>query len=159
MMFTYRFVRLIETHADRLAQSLLEKVQTCADLPAYRNVPQDELKERVYEIYRHLGNWLLNNNEDEIALRYTGIGVRRAEQHVPLSQLIQAIVFTKENLWGYLKKEALIDRPVEVFGELELLQMLEQFFDRAIYHAAVGYESVAGLQMVQSGVERNANRS
>jgi hypothetical protein len=29
---------------------------------------------------------------------------------------------------------------VEVFGELEMLQLLEQFFDRAIYHASVGYE-------------------
>jgi len=142
MMFTYRLVRLIETHADRLAASLLEKVQTCPDLPSYRAVPADELKERVYEIYRHLGQWLQDNNEHDIAVRYAGIGVRRAEQRVPLSQLIQAIVLTKDNLWEYLKKEALIDRPVEVFGELELLQMLEQFFDRAIYHAAIGYESV-----------------
>jgi len=156
MMFTYRLVRLIETHADRLAGSLLEKVQNCPDLPGYRAVPQDELKERVYEIYRHLGSWLLNNNEQDIAVRYAGIGVRRAEQRVPLSQLILAIVLTKENLWEYLKREALIDRPVEVFGELELLQMLEQFFDRAIYHAAVGYESEIEAQTVQAGAARAA---
>ena len=153
MMFTYRLVRLIETHADRLAASLLEKVQTCPDLPSYRAVPADELKERVYEIYRHLGQWLLDNNEHDIAVRYAGIGVRRAEQSVPLSQLIQAIVLTKDNLWEYLKKEALIDRPVEVFGELELLQMLEQFFDRAIYHAAVGYESVTETRRLGSAAK------
>jgi hypothetical protein len=29
---------------------------------------------------------------------------------------------------------------VEVFGELEMLQLLEQFSDRAIFYAAVGYE-------------------
>jgi hypothetical protein len=29
---------------------------------------------------------------------------------------------------------------VKVFGELEVLQLLSQFFDRAIYHAAIGYE-------------------
>jgi hypothetical protein len=28
----------------------------------------------------------------------------------------------------------------EVFGELEMLQLLDQFFDRAIFYAAVGYE-------------------
>jgi hypothetical protein len=33
-----------------------------------------------------------------------------------------------------------MDRPVEVFGELEMLQLLDHFFDRAIYYAAVGYE-------------------
>jgi hypothetical protein len=33
-----------------------------------------------------------------------------------------------------------LERPVEVFGELEMLQLLNHFFDRAIYYAAVGYE-------------------
>ena len=64
----------------------------------------------------------------------------RAEQGVPLSQLAWVIVLTKENLWEYLKHEAGLDRPVEVFGELEMLQLLDQFFNRAIFYAAVGYE-------------------
>jgi len=29
---------------------------------------------------------------------------------------------------------------VEVFGELEMLQLLDQFFDRAIFYASLGYE-------------------
>ena len=33
-----------------------------------------------------------------------------------------------------------MDRPTEIFGELELLQLLEQFFDRAIFYATMGYE-------------------
>ena len=43
-------------------------------------------------------------------------------------------------VWEFLKAEDNLERPTEVFGELKLLQMLEQFFDRAIYYAAVGYE-------------------
>jgi hypothetical protein len=50
------------------------------------------------------------------------------------------ITLTKENLWEFIKKEIAIERPVEVFGELEMLQMLDYFFDRAIYYAAIGYE-------------------
>jgi len=46
----------------------------------------------------------------------------------------------KENLWEFLKNEKVEDRPVEVFGELEMLQLLDRFFDRAVYYAAVGYE-------------------
>jgi hypothetical protein len=49
-------------------------------------------------------------------------------------------VLTKENLWEFLKSEAVMDRAVEIMGELELLQMLEMFFDRAIYYAVLGYE-------------------
>ena len=140
MMFSYRLVRLIETHADDLAHGLEERVQTNSQVAHFRNLPAHELKERVYEIYRHLGEWLLGKNELDIEHRYREIGARRAGQKVPLSEVIQAIVLTKENLWEFLKSESVADRAVEIMGELELLQMLEMFFDRAIYYAAVGYE-------------------
>ena len=140
MMFSYRLVRLIESHADALAAGLEERVQTSSQVSHFRDIPPHELRERVYEIYRHLGEWLLGKNELDIEHRYRGIGIRRARQGVPLSEVIQAIVITKENLWDFLKSEAVMDRAVEIMGELELLQMLEMFFDRAIYYASVGYE-------------------
>jgi hypothetical protein len=140
MMFSYRLVRLIETHADALAGGLEEKVQSSPNVTHFRDLPGHELKERVYEIYRHLGEWLLGKNELDIEHRYREIGARRARQGVPISEVIQAIVLTKENLWEFLKSEAVMDRAIEIMGELELLQMLEMFFDRAIYYATVGYE-------------------
>jgi hypothetical protein len=140
MMFSYRLVRLIESHADTLAAGLERKVTSSDYVSTFRNIPAHELRERVYEIYRHLGDWLLGKNQESIEQRYREIGARRASQKVPLPELIQAIVLTKENLWDFLKSEAVLDRAIEIMGELELLQMLEQFFDRAIYFAAVGYE-------------------
>ena len=140
MMLAYRLVRLIEKHSDALAASLLQRVQTSEHTRDYRKVPAEELKQRVYEVYRHLGDWLLGKSEFDIEQRYREIGARRVEQGVPLSQLVWVIVLTKENLWEYLKNEAGMERPVEVFGELEMLQLLDQFFDRAIFYASVGYE-------------------
>jgi hypothetical protein len=140
MMFSYRLVRLIESHAEALASGLEERVHENLQVSHFRDIPAHEVRERVYEIYRHLGEWLLGKNELDIEHRYREIGARRAAQEVPLSEVIQAIVLTKENLWDFLKSEAVMDRAVEIMGELELLQMLEMFFDRAIYYAAVGYE-------------------
>ena len=140
MMLAYRLVRLIETHSDALAAGLLAKVQTSEMTRAYRNVAPEELQQRVYEVYRHLGEWLLGKSEFDIEQRYEEIGTRRAHQGVPISELIWVIVLTKENLWEFLKRESIMDRPVEVFGELEMMQLLDQFFDRAIYYASVGYE-------------------
>lgn len=140
MMLAYRLVRLIEKHSDALAAGLLKRVQGSEFTRDYRNVPPDELQQAVYEIYRHLGDWLLGKSEFDIKARYCDIGARRAHQNVPLSQLVWVIVLTKENLWEYLKHEAGMERPVEVFGELEMLQLLDQFFDRAIFFASVGYE-------------------
>jgi len=140
MMFSYRLVRLIETHADALAAGLEKKVMSSTRLGSFRSLPVHELRERVYEIYRHLGEWLLGKNQADIEQRYREIGARRASQKVPLAEVIQVIILTKDNLWDFLKSEAVADRAVEIMGELELLQMLEQFFDRAIYFAAIGYQ-------------------
>jgi len=140
MMLAYRLVRLIETHSDALATGLLRKVENSELTREYHNVPGEELKERVFEVYRHLGDWLLGKSDFDIRERYREIGARRAEQHVPLSQLVWCIVLTKENLWDFLKNESALERPSEVFGELEMLQLLDQFFDRAIFYASDGYE-------------------
>jgi hypothetical protein len=153
MMLAYRLVRLIETHSDALAAGLLEKVQNSELTRSYRNVAPEELKQRVYEIYRHLGDWLLGKSAFDIEQRYEEIGTRRVHQGVPISELIWVIILTKENLWEFLKKENIMERPVEVFGELEMLQLLDQFFDRAIYYASVGYErALSAHELPHAGV-------
>lgn len=156
MMLLYRLVRLIETHSQGLAACLLEKVQSSEQTRDYGKVPPEELKERVYEIYRHLGEWLIGKTEFDIENRYLEIGERRAQQHVPLSQVVMVIILTKENLWEFLKKESVIDRPVEVFGELEMLQMLEQFFDHAIFYAALGYERAVAAGLAEPAGSRRS---
>ena len=143
-----RMVRLIETHSDQLARGVLESVENserCQDF--IRKVPPEELQQRVQEIYQHLGEWLTRKTERDVELRYTAIGQRRAEQRVRLSHLMFAIVATKEHLWGYIAKEVLTDpRPVELLQEVELAELVEQFFDRAIYYAAIGYERYQAAQ-------------
>jgi len=140
MMLSHRFVHLIEERSDALASGLLHKVQRSARTEAFRKVPPDELMQRVSEIYRHLGEWLLDKSESDIEQRYTNIGSRRAQQGVPLSQMIWAIILTKDNLWESILDDSAPDRPIEIFGNQELLQLLDQFFERAIYAAAIGYE-------------------
>ena len=141
MMLAYRLVRLIETHADKLAEGTLKKLKEDSKTREYcRRVPCDEFRGAVGGIYSNLGEWVLGKSEAEIATRYTEIGRRRAEQGVLLSELNWAIVLTRQNLWEFLKAEDSLERPTEVFGELKLLQQLESFFDCAIYYATVGYE-------------------
>lgn len=146
MILTYKLVELIEKNSDPLANSLVEKVRNSPYLPEYRNVPPVELKERVKGIYSHLGEWLETRKDEDIAARYTEIGARRAGQGVPLSQLNWTILLTKENLWEYLKRSNIAADLKELTGELEMLQLLDQFFDRALYFAAVGYEQYQAKQ-------------
>ena len=52
-------------------------------------------------------------------------------------------MLTKENLFDFLAREGMHGTAESVFGELELLRSLDQFFDRAIYHGIAGYERAA----------------
>ena len=143
MMLATRLVNLIESHSDHLASTLLEKVLSSEFTTAYHNVPPEELQHRVHEIYEHLGDWLLGKSDLDIEKHYREIGVRRYKQRVPLAELVWSITMTKENLWEFLSWECVPDRLMEVFGELELLQLLGRFFDRAIHFAVMGYEQAA----------------
>jgi hypothetical protein len=136
-------VRLIETHSDELALGLLDKLQSsrlCADL---RQVPAEELRKRTYEIYRNLGDWLLNKADSDIEESFAAIAQRRAAQGVALSQLLWALLITKEHLWEFMQGERLADQVLELFGELELLWRVDHFFDRAVHASARAYEEAA----------------
>jgi len=139
-MLAMRLVRLIESHADRLSRNLMQKLENdphCVDL---RKVPPEELSARSFEIYRHLSDWLLNKTEHELERAYIEIGVRRARQGVAFNQVLYALTATKEVLWTFLQDEGVVTRPVELFAEMELFRLLDQFFDKALYYLATGYE-------------------
>lgn len=116
----------------------------------YEKVSPEDLKERVHEIYHHLGDWLMTKDEFDLEQRYLRIGARRAQQNVPFSQVAWAIVLTKDNLWEFLKTQSEVQRPIEAFGELEMLQLLDHFFDRAIYYAAIGHEKARAEMEMES---------
>jgi hypothetical protein len=142
-MFAIKLVQLIEAHADSLSEGLTRKLKNsekCEEL--FLKVPADELQRRTHEIYRNLSDWLQNKTESEIEERYVGLGIRRARQGVAFSDFLWAINSTKEYLWEFLQRQGLLEEPIEFFGELELFHSLERFFDRVLYFASVGYESV-----------------
>lgn len=146
MMLAYRLVRLMETHAEELATSLLGRVAASPWCAAYGSVPENDLRERVGEVYRRLGEWLLGKSEFDIEQHYREIGRRRARQGVPVSQLVWVIAVMKEHLMEFLQREVSATSPGELAGELRVLQLMEQFFDRASYYAALGHEEIVGQQ-------------
>ena len=138
-MLGSRLVGLIERNSNELADGLAAKLCNSSRTTDFREIPPDELAQGAHEIYSNLSDWLLTKTESDIELRYTGIGARRAGQGIPLPQLVWGFFISKEHLWAFLQREAMVEGPVEVFGELELVQLLDQFFDRAVYFAVNGY--------------------
>ena len=144
----YRLVRLIEAHAEGLAKALGEQIAISDRCHDYRTkVDPKELEHLVGEVYQQLGQWLLSRTESDIEQRYRAIGARRAQEGVPLSQVLWCIALVKENLWEYFSANDLLQQPAEVFGEMKMFQLLDQFIDRAMYYAAVGYENNMAFRM------------
>jgi hypothetical protein len=139
-MLAMRLVRLIESHSEQLSRDLSEKVWNsprCSDL---RKVPANELEARTREIYRNLSDWLMGKTEADVEHRYIELGATRAQQGVAYSHFVWAITATREHMRDFVQREGLSDSAMELHGELELMHLLGQFFDRALYYAAVGYE-------------------
>lgn len=145
-MIALRLVRLVEDHSDELVNQIVTRLQTSAGTSGMRKVPSDELRERSYEILRHLNEWLLTKSEADIQHRYSKIGERRASQGVTVADYCRATIFTKQLLWNFLQKQGFLRGPVELYGEIELLQLLDQFFDSALCYAADGFEQYASAQ-------------
>jgi hypothetical protein len=139
----HRLVRLIETHSKELAVELLAHVRRSPHLTTFGNVPDHELRQRVYEIYSQLGQWLMTRTDADIEHQYCEIAVRRFRQGVLLSDLLWAIVLTKDNLWDFLYRESWPGFEIEVLAEHDMFRMIDHFFNRAMYYAARGYEQAA----------------
>jgi hypothetical protein len=142
-MVALRLVRLIESHADALADGLVRKLQSSERTAVYQKIPGQELRNAVLQVYNNLGEWLLSKTESDVELRYRELGLKRATEGVPLSQFVASMLTTKDHLWAYLRREAMSDGALELYGELEFLQSLTHFYDRAIYYASMGYEQKA----------------
>jgi len=125
-------------------EARIARSERCED---YRRVSAVELKRLVSGIYGQLGQWLVAKTEEDIERRYTMIGSRRAEEGIPVSQVLWCIMLVKENLWEYLRNNENLENTAQIFGELVLTQMVDQFFDRAMYYAVRGHERVREARM------------
>jgi hypothetical protein len=148
-MISLRLVRLIELHSEELTVELVTKLETSSHTSDLHKVPAGELRRRIQEILQHFSEWLLTKTGTDIEQRYFEIGERRAAQGVALSDFCWAIAMTKEHLWEFLQREGLIRGPVDIYGEMELLRLLDQFFDRALCFATEGYEQYSKQQVAR----------
>jgi hypothetical protein len=142
-MLSARLVTLIEEHAEDLTRGVLADVRSNPRTPSYHHLPREELHKRAYDVYRNLGRWLGDKAEERIADSFGGLGRLRREEGIPLSEVAYALLLTKHHLHRYMRSAGLVDSALDLYQEKELNLLVEQFFDRAIYHTVRGYEGAA----------------
>lgn len=153
-MLGIKLVRLIEAHSEALSQGVVNVIRTSERTSDFRVIAREDLQRRVCEVYRNLGEWLLQKTEGDISIRFKAIAARRVAEGIRLPQFVWALMLTRDHLLHFLRHEAFADNVVALYGELELHQLLDQFFDRAVYHAIVGYEEAGSKRRAASGLNR-----
>ena len=139
-MISSRLVAMIENRADELTRGLLAELQRNPRTSGYHKLSVNELRTRGADVYRNLGRWLMETAEADIESAYTDLGSRRRQEGIPSSQVVAALVLTKNHLIEYVKAAGLAGSALELYQELELLHLVTQFFDKAVYYTVLGYE-------------------
>ncbi len=138
-MVALRLVGMIESHSERITKDLVRKIQTSVRTSDMRRVPDLELHTAIRDLLQNFQDWLLTKTESDIDTRYREMGARLARQGVVLPHACWAVVMIKEDLWDFLQKQAFLRSPVELYGEMELLWVLNKFFDRALCSIVAAY--------------------
>jgi hypothetical protein len=134
-----------------MSEGFVQKIRAsddCKDL--LLTVSADEQKRTALEIYSDLTDWLAADTDSFVREHYIDLGMRRARQGVPFTQLLWVVCKVREHLWEYIQQECLLEEPVEFWGGVNLLRLLNQFFDRALYCTLVGYQKAGQAELVAS---------
>ena len=157
-MHAHKLVQHMRANTDPMSGTVIQKIRAserCAGLAL--KISAEEQKHTIAEVYRDLVNWLDTETSSSMQERYIAMGMRRAQQGVPFSDLYWGVCIAHEYLWEYMQQECLLDEPVEFWGGVNLLRSLSGFFDNTLYFILLGYQK-AGKDELQ-GVGAAGDRS
>lgn len=153
-MLGARLLLLIQAHAGLLTNDVVRDLITNDRTPTFRRLDPADVETRVAALFFNLGKWIGEADESAVTGEYEEMGRVRFRDGVPVSELVYALLVTKHHLRRYIREHGLVtfavDRvvsqevlPLELHGIQELNYQVGEFFDRALYHLARGYEAEA----------------
>ena len=154
-MLGARLLLLIQSHAGSLTRETLQDLVTNERTAAFRHLRPAELESRVALLFNNLARWIGDPSDEAVRKEYEEMGRTRFREGVPLSELIYAIILTKQHLRRYIREHGLVDfsgdritpdelLPLELHSIQELNYQVGEFFDRALFYLTCGYEAEAG---------------
>jgi hypothetical protein len=153
-MLGSRLLLLIQAHAGSLTRDVVKDLITNERTPAFRRLNPADVETRVSALFYNLGKWIGDADENPVQAEYEDMGRTRFRQKVPMSELVYALLIGKHHMRRYIREHGLVDfagdriapeelLPLELHSIQELNYQVGEFFDRALYHLARGYEQEA----------------
>lgn len=142
-MISQKLLRLVQQNADRLTNDLIAEVRRDPRTSAYHKLSEEDLHERALDLFHNLGQWLSSRTEFAVQRKYEAFGRRRYQEKIPFSQVFLALTTAKGILLNFIRGAAAAESVAELPLEYELATAVTQFYDKALYYAAAGYEDAA----------------
>jgi hypothetical protein len=150
-MLGARLLLHMQAHAPSLTRDVVQDLMTNERTPTFRRLNPVDVETRVSAFFYNLAKWIGDADETAVATEYEEMGRSRFREGVPVSELVYALLITKHHLRRYIREHGLVDfagdrmlpnelLPVELHSLQELNYQVGEFFDRALYHLAVGFE-------------------
>ncbi len=139
-MIAARLLKRIEENWEQIASAVMRARDRDPHLSHYRNLSDDEIRDRIRDLTANLGAWLMAKDEARLTEHFESLGRRRYEQGLPLHDVIQKLMVLKREIRGFVSDQNLGLTPVEIYDELEMLRAMAGYFDFVIFRVAKGYE-------------------
>jgi len=157
-MIGTRLLMLIQAHAGSITHDVVQDLRTNARTPSFQRLSGADVDGRISALFYNLGRWIGDADEHAVEAEYEDMGRTRFRQGVPVSELVYALLITKHHLRRYIREYGFVDfagdrivpqelLPVELHSIQELNYQVGEFFDRALYHLALGFEQEAAARV------------
>jgi hypothetical protein len=139
-MLSAHLVRMVEQHADKLTDELVDDIQRNERTKSFRQVSRDQLRQQILRFYHHLGEWLSERSETIVEKSFEDLGRDWFHRQVPLEELLWALNLTKQHLRERIRGAGALYSSVELHNEIQIGMAVGRFFDHVLYAVVKAYE-------------------
>ena len=140
-MLSGQLIHLIEAHQEEITNRIIHDIRRQTDLKRFQGLHDVELRHRCRQILEHLGSWLVEEKEEELARQYEQIGKERFEESIPQHESVRALFIIKDIMIDFVKEQGIRKDSLELYAEEELEHRVGRFFDDLVIHLVRGYEA------------------
>jgi len=131
----------VEDHAEDISQRWLRAVRSSPSTPSYAGQPPEQVQDRARVALSRFCAWIAGQEANqELAEYYRNLGRERRRQGVALHETLSAVTLLRKEIWDFVQEREALLNMLEVYRSLELSRRVVLFFDKALFHIALGYE-------------------
>jgi hypothetical protein len=154
LMLASTLIARIEENWERIASDIIEQRKRYPHLSHYRNLSDTEVRARVRDLTLNLWQWLENPDEDRVRARYEELGRNRYAERIPLSEVLEKVLMIRRHLRQFASDHNPSLTPMEIYGEMEMLRTMANFFDHVVVGIARGYAEAQAYDLTAPRARR-----